>query len=162
MITGDLNAGKSSLVNALLRKNVVPQDQQPCTAVFCEVIDSKINNNIDAVHAITIPSAYNRTDPSTFKLFDLCHLNQIVMDDHTEFAMLKVYCKDGRVPDSPDSKTPESLLHNGLIDISLIDSPGLNIDFNKTMSLFNTQEEIDVVVFVVHAENQFTLSVSAL
>jgi mitofusin len=44
------------------------------------------------------------------------------------------------------------------VDISLIDSPGLNIDGVKTMALFSQQEEIDVVVFVVNAENHFTLS----
>jgi mitofusin len=47
----------------------------------------------------------------------------------------------------------------GVVDISLIDSPGLNIDGVKTMALFAQQEEIDVVVFVVNAANHFTLSV---
>ncbi|KAK9687208.1 mitofusin [Basidiobolus ranarum] len=37
LVTGDLNAGKSTLVNALLKRNVVPADQQPCTSLFCEV-----------------------------------------------------------------------------------------------------------------------------
>ncbi|KAJ3287062.1 mitofusin [Blyttiomyces sp. JEL0837] len=42
--------------------------------------------------------------------------------------------------------------------MSLIDSPGLNIDSVTTTSLFSKQEEIDVIVFVVNAENHFTLS----
>jgi mitofusin 2 len=50
------------------------------------------------------------------------------------------------------------LLHNGSVDVSLIDSPGLNIDSIKTTALFSKQEEIDVIVFVVNAENHFTLS----
>ncbi|KAJ3331385.1 mitofusin, partial [Kappamyces sp. JEL0680] len=45
------------------------------------------------------------------------------------------------------SPQTQSLLHNGLVDISIIDSPGLNIDSVKTTALFSKQEEIDVVVF---------------
>jgi mitofusin len=37
LVTGDLNAGKSTLVNAILRRQVMPVDQQPCTTAFCEV-----------------------------------------------------------------------------------------------------------------------------
>jgi mitofusin len=66
--------------------------------------------------------------------------------------MLKIYANDART-------TQESLLHNGVVDIALIDSPGLNTDSIKTTAVFARQEEIDVVVFVVSAENHFTLSV---
>ena len=65
--------------------------------------------------------------------------------------MLKVYLADSRAPS-------ESLLNNGVVDISLIDAPGLNRDSLKTTAVFARQEEIDVVVFVVSAENHFTLS----
>jgi mitofusin 2 len=40
LVTGDLNAGKSTFVNALLRREIMPVDQQPCTTVFCEVHDA--------------------------------------------------------------------------------------------------------------------------
>lgn len=81
---------------------------------------------------------------------------------------MKVYCRDA------DVSGRVSLLHNGIfrinqvvklilanegvVDISFIDSPGLNIDSIKTMNLFAKQEEIDVIIFVVNAENHFTLS----
>ncbi|KAK0767803.1 mitofusin, partial [Friedmanniomyces endolithicus] len=39
LVTGDLNAGKSTFCNALLRRKVLPEDQQPCTSIFCEVLD---------------------------------------------------------------------------------------------------------------------------
>jgi mitofusin len=55
-------------------------------------------------------------------------------------------------------KDQNSLLSNGTVNISLIDAPGLNRDSIKTTALFARQEEIDVVVFVVSAENHFTLS----
>ena len=52
----------------------------------------------------------------------------------------------------------QSLLNNGVVDIALIDAPGLNNDSIKTTAVFARQEEIDVVVFVVSAANHFTLS----
>jgi mitofusin len=49
------------------------------------------------------------------------------------------------------------LLNIGVVDISLIDAPGLNHDNAKTKVVFPLQEEIDVVVFVASAEGHLTL-----
>ncbi|KAL1925818.1 uncharacterized protein VTP21DRAFT_701 [Calcarisporiella thermophila] len=151
LVTGDLNAGKSTFVNALLRRDVMPMDQQPCTTLFCEVLDADENDGIEEVHAIPDPSIYNREDDTTFTRYEMRHLEKIVTDCADQYQLLKVYCKDKR-------ESNESLLHNGVVDIALIDSPGLNRDSLKTTALFARQEEIDVVVFVVSAENHFTLS----
>ncbi|KAJ3216174.1 mitofusin [Dinochytrium kinnereticum] len=151
LVTGDLNAGKSTFVNAVLRREVVPDDQQPCTALFCEVVDADQNDGVEEVHGIKDHVAYNRNDPSTYERLDISTLRGVVEDNLDGFDLLKVYCRDNR-------PKPESLLHNGVVDISLIDSPGLNIDSMKTTSLFAQQEEIDVIIFVVNAENHFTLS----
>lgn len=160
LVTGDLNAGKSTFVNAILRRECLPSDQQPCTALFAEVIDAQQNHGIKEVHGITDPAAYNQVDSTTFKRFDVQHLRSVVEDNEEGFELLKVYCRDQR-------ERQQSLLHNGIllfldfpgiVDISLIDSPGLNIDSMKTTALFAQQDEIDVVVFVVNAENHFTLS----
>ncbi|KAG0336461.1 mitofusin [Podila horticola] len=118
LITGDLNAGKSTLVNALMQRTILPIDQQPCTSLFCEVLDAQENEGQEAVHAIKEPSAYNRQDPNTFTVVDMRHLEKFmndVIDGYEDYAQLKVYCTDRRL-------------------------------------------EIDVVVFVVSAENHFTLS----
>ncbi|KAI9202193.1 uncharacterized protein BJ171DRAFT_187251 [Polychytrium aggregatum] len=151
LVTGDLNAGKSTFVNAVLRREVVPDDQQPCTALFCEVVDAEQNDGIEEVHGIHDPEGYNRLDSTTFTRLDIRHLRDTVEENEENFELLKVYCRDNRHKD-------HTLLHNGIVDISLIDSPGLNIDTTKTTALFAQQEEIDVVVFVVNAENHFTLS----
>ncbi|KAI8816029.1 uncharacterized protein EV422DRAFT_335216 [Fimicolochytrium jonesii] len=151
LVTGDLNAGKSTFVNAVLRREVVPDDQQPCTALFAEVVDALQNEGVEEVHGIRIPEEYDRTKPDTFSRFDFRHLRTVVEENEEDYELLKIYCKDNRSRES-------SLLHNGVVDISLIDSPGLNIDSIKTTALFSQQEEIDVIVFVVNAENHFTLS----
>ncbi|KAG0048912.1 mitofusin [Gryganskiella cystojenkinii] len=154
LITGDLNAGKSTLVNALMQRTILPVDQQPCTSLFCEVLDFQENEGQEAVHAIKDPSLYDREDPNTFTVVDMRHLEKFmndVIDGYEDYAQVKVYCKDRR-------EVNDSLLHNGVVDIALIDSPGLNRDSVKTTALFARQQEIDVVVFVVSAENHFTLS----
>lgn len=150
LITGDLNAGKSTFCNALLRRKVLPEDQQPCTAVFCEVLDARENSGLEEVHAVHKDATYNRNDESTYDVFKLSELEKIVVDNET-YTQCKVYVKDTRTID-------ESLLNNGVVDIALIDAPGLNSDTTKTTAIFARQEEIDVVVFVVSAANHFTQS----
>ena len=150
LVTGDLNAGKSTFCNALLRRKVLPEDQQPCTSIFCEVLDIRENEGFEEVHAVHKDAVYNRKDESTYDVFSLLELEKIVTDSEN-YAQCKVYVKDIR-------RIDESLLNNGVVDISLIDAPGLNADSLKTTAVFARQEEIDVVVFVVSAANHFTLS----
>jgi len=150
LITGDLNAGKSTFCNALLRRKVLPEDQQPCTAIFCEVLDVRENGGIEEVHAIPIGTTYDRNDETTYDVYELKQLEQIVVDNE-RYSQCKVYIRDTRTVDT-------SLLNNGVVDIALIDAPGLNNDSIKTTAVFARQEEIDVVVFVVSAANHFTLS----
>ena len=150
LVTGDLNAGKSTFCNALLRRKILPEDQQPCTGIFCEVLDARENGGLEEVHAVHKDIVYNRHDESTYDVFSLMELEKIVTDNE-QYNQCKVYVKDSRPID-------ESLLNNGVVDISLIDAPGLNSDSLKTTAVFARQEEIDVVVFVVSAANHFTLS----
>ncbi|KAF2203279.1 mitochondrial fusion GTPase protein [Delitschia confertaspora ATCC 74209] len=150
LVTGDLNAGKSTFCNALLRRKILPEDQQPCTSIFCEVLDFRENGGVEEVHAIPIGATYNRHDESTYAVFPLRDLERVVIDSE-HFSQCKIYIQDIRSVD-------ESLLNNGVVDIALIDAPGLNNDSLKTTAVFARQEEIDVVVFVVSAANHFTLS----
>ncbi|KAJ1719153.1 mitofusin [Coemansia erecta] len=152
LVTGDLNAGKSTLVNALIRHDILPFDQQPCTMLFCEVVDASQNDGIEEIHAIPDIQQYNRLNPLTYAVVKMSDLEDIVMENDEQYQQLKIYTKDSHGAQN------QSLLHNGVVDVALIDSPGLNRDSLKTTQLFARQEEIDVVVFVVNAENHFTLS----
>ncbi|KAI0642984.1 hypothetical protein C8Q79DRAFT_916284 [Trametes meyenii] len=151
LVTGDLNAGKSTFVNALLRREVMPVDQQPCTTAFCEVHDASENDGKEELHIPKEGVPYSVADESTFTRASLTDLDAIVSENENESQVLKVYLADPRDPQA-------SLLSNGIVDISLIDAPGLNRDNTHTTRVFSRQEEIDVVVFVVSAENHFTLS----
>lgn len=150
LVTGDLNAGKSTFCNALLRRKVLPEDEQPCTNVFCEVLDARENAGIEEAHAVHKETAYDRHDESTYDVYSLFELEKVV-SNNAQYTQCKVYVRDIRTID-------ESLLNNGVVDISIIDAPGLNSDSLKTTAVFARQEEIDVVVFVVNAANHFTLS----
>lgn len=151
LVTGDLNAGKSTFVNALLRRDAMPVDQQPCTTAFCQVHDAAENQGLEEVHILNPALHYDPLDPSTHSKGSLAQLEHIVADNENTDQIIKVYLNDTRAPD-------QSLLNNGLVNISLIDAPGLNRDSLHTTALFARQQEIDVVVFVVSAENHFTLS----
>jgi len=151
LVTGDLNAGKSTFVNAILGRAIMPVDQQPCTTAFCEVHDAAENGGVEEVHVIKEGATYDLDDETTFARTTIADLENFVSENENEKQVLKVYLAD---PHSP----AQSLLHNGVVDISLIDAPGLNRDSIKTTALFTRQEEIDVIVFVVSAEDHFTLS----
>lgn len=151
LVTGDLNAGKSTFVNAILGRPVMPIDQQPCTTAFCEVHNAIENGGQEEVHIIKEEVTYDLDDESTFTRTSISDLENFISENGNEKQVLKVYLSDPRSP-------AQSLLHNGVVDISLIDAPGLNRDSLKTTALFTRQEEIDVIVFVVSAENHFTLS----
>ncbi|KAI0247595.1 hypothetical protein BJV78DRAFT_1397282 [Lactifluus subvellereus] len=151
LVTGDLNAGKSTFVNTLLRRAVMPVDQQPCTAAFCEVHDFAENSNVEEVHVVKDAATYNINDDSTYRRASLGDLDSIMTAEEDFQGILKLYLNDTR-------PLNQSLLNNGVVDISLIDAPGLNRDSVRTTALFARQEEIDVIVFVVSAENHLTES----
>lgn len=97
LVAGDVNCGKSSLINYLIRKeSYLLVDEFPSTLDFKE---------------ISINIGYDKDIPPIFK-------------------------------------------NNSV----LIDSPGLNCDIRKTMSILNEQGKIDIVIFVLTASNLFTQS----
>ena len=114
------------------------------------MLDARDNGGVEEVHAVHKDSVYDRNDESTYDSYSLSELDKIVVDND-RYTQCKVYVKDVRTID-------QSLLNNGVVDIALIDAPGLNSDLVKTTAVFARQEEIDVVVFVVSAANHFTLS----
>lgn len=155
LVTGDLNAGKSTFVNALLRgSEVMPTDQQPLTTRFVEVVSAVENDDKEEIHILNSDSKYDALDPSTFTVAPIEELEKLAtdMDNDPSAPPLRVFLRETKNVTNP------SILHNGVVDISLIDAPGLNRDSIKTTANFARQEEIDVVVFVVSAANHFTLS----
>lgn len=67
LVTRDLNAGKSTFCNALLRHKVLPEDQQPCTSIFCEVLDFREKSMQCQLDQHTIATTRARTLSSPWK-----------------------------------------------------------------------------------------------
>lgn len=143
LVTGNVNAGKSTVCNALLRRRILPEDQQQCTTIFCEVLCCTPNRTgLEEVHANTVQHSHD--------VFELRDLERVVTD--ARYTQCKVFVDDLRTAD-------ESLLSSDkVVDIALIEAPVLNHDTTHTTAVFARQEEIDVVVFVVSATSYFTIS----
>ncbi|KAL6927710.1 hypothetical protein ACO0SA_004333 [Hanseniaspora valbyensis] len=177
LICGDLNSGKSSFVNKLLNlKNIdgqcitSPIDQLPLTSIFIEFRHYNFNylNKKPEIHAIlkktevdadnnllNIVENYDCMDPETYTTFELNKLEELVSDESTKkkYSLLVVY-----VNEDSNVQKDQSLLKNGVVDCSVIDSPGLNVDDFVTNDIFSKQETIDLIIFIINAENQLTLS----
>ncbi|KNE73082.1 hypothetical protein AMAG_17236 [Allomyces macrogynus ATCC 38327] len=182
LVTGDLNSGKSSFVNALLRRNVVPVDQQPLTNVFVEVLDARHNTargQREEVHLVrdgaTILSSSQGGDDKSKRAVqpaaqkrhpkhkaaahvdeaDVYPLDQLahLVADPNGYEMIKCF-----ISEDPAATSTSVLVGNESVDVHMIDSPGLNRDVWQTMALFSQEKEIDVIVFVVSAPDHFTLS----
>jgi mitofusin len=156
LVTGDLNAGKSTLVNALLRRDeFMPTDEQPLTTRFVEVISAKENGEKEEIHVLDKKAQYDVSDKSTYTTMSIDKLDDLINDENADAdsPTLRVFLKN-----MDKALAHPTILHNGVVDISLIDAPGLNRDSIQTTANFARQQEIDVVVFVVSAANQLTLS----
>lgn len=149
LITGDVNSGKSSLINALIQKEVLPIDQQPCTQAFAEITLGPESYSDCSVHGVSDICEYDAKQTSSFKLLSLEEFGKFIQEDPSPYPWFKLYLSE-HVPDCKYAKL--------LAETSLIDSPGLNSDSYKTMALFAQQEDIDVVIFVLNAANHITLS----
>lgn len=143
MITGDLNAGKSTLVNALIGRKLLPTDQQPCTQAFCEVIPADASEGRE-FKILGFTDNSNSADDGTELSKDELEL-ELQREDST-FKWFKVF-----------TNIPSDFMHSN-VSVSLIDSPGLNTDQIKTTCLFSQQQDIDVIIFVINASFHLTLS----
>lgn len=167
LVTGDLNAGKSTVVNALLRRGgvdefgwpqgVMPVDQQPLTGRFVEVYGTAGEG--EQVHVVkqgVKDGEYDRSNPGTYNVVQVEDLATLVAEQEASAPPLKVYLQQRNA--DPLCPAPPTILHNGILDISLIDAPGLNRDVIPTTETFTQSPSIDVIIFVVSAANHFTLS----
>lgn len=143
LVTGDVNVGKSTFLNALFREHIFPTDQQPCTCTFCELFIINSTEKETIVHAIPHLDDYNPTNPITFDSITLPELNIIMKMELCPYVWFKI-----QVPFHTFDQIP----------LTFIDSPGLNHDRIQTTALFAKQQDIDVILLLIHAANHLTLS----
>ena len=145
LITGDLNSGKSTLINALLQQSILPTDQQPCTQSFCEIIPSEGNQTISKIKAYKSINLNIETDGDEI---DQSIMQEELQNEDSAYKWFKLFVSIPKYM---------NFINTSMV-VSFIDSPGLNTDLFKTTSLFNQQQDIDVIVFVINASFHLTLS----
>jgi GTP-binding protein EngB required for normal cell division len=171
LVTGDVNAGKSTFLNALFRAEIFPTDQQPCTSAFCEFVASYQNTgNVEdmscteikehrmkiSVHGITNMESYDPGDSNTFSLLTLQEMHGAMKQEQCPFVWFKIQRSLPLVLEHSSNTLTNTPCNH--VPWTFIDSPGLNHDRIQTMALFASQEDIDVVILVIHAANHLTLS----
>lgn len=133
-ILGEFNRGKSTLINALLEKDVLPTSWKPCTATINRV-----------VYNIT-PAARVEYKDGRAENIDFDRIKSYVTklseeDEKTALSVKEVtigyplaYCKNG---------------------VSIYDTPGLNDDANMTEVTLSVLPKVDAAVMVIMANIPF-------
>ncbi|MDR0966963.1 MAG: dynamin family protein [Myxococcales bacterium] len=146
MVVGEFKRGKSTLINALLGKDVLPARVAPCTAIITEVRYAEQPRAV--LH-------FNDTDKGSIavnvdKLRDYVTIDQDASDDDDASS---------QVSKSPYSKMelhyPLPLCKNNVI---LVDSPGLNEHKTRTTVALDFLSKADALVLVLSCRQQFSQS----
>ena len=107
LVTGDVNGGKSTFINALLRHDppILPMDQQPCTQAFCEVVpvahdDTLERDTTDQVLSVKAIPDYNKyakanANNDTFDSMSLSRMQTVIQEEDTPYQwyIVKYWCK---------------------------------------------------------------------
>ena len=141
-VMGEFKRGKSTFINAMLGKEVLPAYATPCTAIINEV---KWGEKPQAkLHFISPPKGSTN------------NTMEIPVDQLEDYVVIQVnqsnaYSDDGRpVYESPYEKVellwPLDICRDG---VEIIDSPGLNEDEKRQRITLDYLAVVDAVIFVI-------------
>jgi mitofusin len=155
LVTGDINSGKSAFINGLLRRKILPSGGKSLTSTFVEVLDAQDLDGREEAHLCRKDMDYDCKNEHTFVREDVTKLRSIIRDWHdmqydTMYDNIRVYVN-------------YHYIHNNFFSINehgahIIDSVGLNTGTDATRSLFEKQQEIDVLIFIIDARYGLTES----
>jgi len=136
-VVGEFKRGKSTLINALLEKDVLPTDVLPCSATLNKIkydIDKfvEITYKDDSVEKIGIDQLGNYVTKLTKESEERA---KTVKEATVHYPV--PYCKDG---------------------ITIIDTPGLNDDEAMTEVTLGVLPHIDAALMVIMAQSPFSKS----
>ncbi|CAG8777900.1 25750_t:CDS:2 [Gigaspora margarita] len=146
LVVGDIKTRKQSLITALLNHKILPMELQMERVMFCEILNVRENSGEEEIHVIKDLEKYDRKDPTTYSIISLANLYSIISDYDKEIVCIKAYCKNCRY-------IQESLLHDEIVDIALIDCSNFLHDTIKITNAF---------MFVASSENNIVSSVEKL
>ena len=104
-VIATMSSGKSTLINALLRKKLMPSKNEACTAIITEILD-----NDSLGYAATV---YNRNNEQVKSIQNLTYEDMNNLNDNEEITRVSI---EGNVP----------FLNGTETRLKLVDTPGPN------------------------------------
>ncbi len=140
-VVGEFKRGKSSLINTLLQKEILPADVLPTTATFNRVVYGNV------------PRAYLRMKDGTTAVAPINDLAQYITKLSDEAIA------NARKIDEAVVEFPSMFCYDGR---ELIDTPGLNDDEEMTSVTVGRLKEIDLAIVAVSASYPFSATEAEL
>jgi VIT1/CCC1 family predicted Fe2+/Mn2+ transporter/GTPase SAR1 family protein len=145
VVVGEFKRGKSTLVNALLRRSVCPVDADVVTAVPT-VVRRGAEAGVTAFHT-PAPDSPDGAGPAEVMT------ESLTLDD-VEEAVSEFGRRGGRRPASVEIRLPHPLLRTGL---SLVDTPGVGgLDSAHGLLTLGALDQAEGVLFVTDAAQELT------
>lgn len=142
LLLGCFSSGKSTLLNALLGRPVLPVKVNPCTAILTEVVHGE-------QAGVEVRHKDGRSEPHTVEDFIAAYQLQTASEDT---AGEEVSDRFGGV-DRAIVRWPLPLLRNGVV---LLDTPGLDDDPTRTARTLASLPDADAVIFTLSANRFLT------
>lgn len=142
MVLGDMKHGKSTLLNVLLGKNLLPSAVNPCTAILTII-------KFGQKEQVTVHLKGDRTESLSFQEFSKKYT--IPEDEAKRF-------EESKQPAFPDVnyavvEYPLDLLQNG---VEIVDSPGLNDTDERNQLTLGYINNCHAILFVLNATKPCT------
>lgn len=134
-IVGEFNRGKSTLINALLGKNILPTDILPCSATL-----NRVTYNVTPLVKIEYKDGRNEEIP-------IDKLPDYVTKLTEESLKVSETVKEATV------YYPVNYCKN---NVDIIDTPGLNDDENMTEVTLSVLPKVDAAIMVIMANSPFS------
>lgn len=172
LVVGEYKTGKSTFLNALLRRVVLPMDVVPCTGVVAEIVHSKtprievhFNEPLPPYYSANLPSDLRKHLETAQRVRGIPPWEPTVRDETELVTRLEqlTTIEGGKKLRQLVRKvrlgTPLAHLCNERTE--LVDSPGLNEDPSRTAQTLNYLESADCVVFLLDAQRLLSISEKA-
>ncbi|MBQ7606390.1 MAG: dynamin family protein [Desulfovibrionaceae bacterium] len=161
LIAGQFKTGKSTIINALLGKNILPAYSTPCTAVITEInyadtprAELVFKPNLTTVPDDLCPKALEHINAHKPNVPDLILEGETLESELEDFLVIPANGKEQRdaVAESPYALCrlfwPLDLCRN---NVEIIDSPGLNEAAARDKTTMDYVPKVDMVVHVLTA-----------
>lgn len=137
-VIGSINSGKSSLINALIEDEILPEHVLPCTGTICY---------IQYGSHLSIKKQQTNEEGTIIDTLEFSQLREFIDKTHTSFTPSKL--EQGYI----------NIFHNNKLcqeNITLIDTPGINDLSTLNKLTHDILDNIDAVIYCINAIQGYT------